>query len=272
MKVGEYQAVPIPLTYMGLNDLRADIIMFMFELGRKLQLFDPIINLDCFTGSSYHLMSGQVDDHELCEVKQTLGDIDIQVPYGKKYQLEQFIVENQRIGMFTFKGTMKHGNEMSVLCKYANTADIHQIDFQFVDDPGSINQQFLHSAAWEDIKLGFKGAHHKLLLNAIGLDQYKFSIVNGLSSRSESGPATTHPNAVCTTLFGTKSHYANNTNKIGSFVGTCELMKTYTDPKLHDDIFEKFCRDSNERIKDREANNKAQIHLAKALGATLSVG
>lgn len=196
-----------------------------------------------------------------------IGDIDIQIPTANKEWLRELLKHRNIYGNWTIIGTKAHGNEISVLITsspymtYGGTVltghNVHQIDFQFVDDPGSATQIFLHSSPWFDLINGFKGAHHKILLNAIGLDEYKFSITHGLRRRDteEVIPLEQYGQA----LFS----YYGIVNCWSSFIELNSAIIKYLNKEKQVEIFNKFV-DHCDSLKHLDSE-KAIDYLRKSI-------
>lgn len=215
-----------------------------------------------FAGSTKQFMGKDISDSEYIKYKPSTGDVDAQIPIEHKDALANHLKVGDRHGVFTVAGVKKHGNEVSALLRHPS-GDIHQVDFEGVkydgDEP-TTGEQFLHSSHWGDTKTGIKGAHHKVLLNAIGGDKHKFSITHGLRSRTdESDPGAQHPEQVSKTLFGDNADHS----KVESFVGLTQLIKKHVPKEQHRAIYDKF-KDSVTRMKN--INNTAAIeHLRSGL-------
>lgn len=228
-----------------------------------------ISNGNTFAGSTKHLMNGNISDEEFRQHKPTVGDIDAQVSTGNKARLADFLTTGRKFGKYTVMGTKKHGNEISAVMKHAN-GEHHQFDFEGVDtDPKTHEptkeEQFLHSADWNDTKSGIKGMHHKILLNAVGGLTHKFSITHGLRSRvDETMPGVKDPTEISRVLFGDDADHS----KIHSFKGVSELIRDHVPEEHHEKILQKF-KDS--LAKQKGNHGPAIAHLEKTLGKKSSV-
>lgn len=144
---------------------------------------DSILNSgEAFNGSSEHLFNDEITDKEFKSYKPTVGDIDLTVP-------EQFLesifevlsrLEGSEIvpGKVWYVGqnkkTASTRGQINALFAYKPKQDQEpifiQIDFEALPYEGGRPTEFTkfgHSSAWEDIKLGVKGAFHKLLLRSL---------------------------------------------------------------------------------------------------------
>jgi len=213
-----------------------------------------------YSGSTHDLMDKHISHEEFAKHKPTVGDVDVQVSHDHKNKLESTLKTGSRHGKYTVAGTKKHGNEISAVMKHDN-GEHHQFDFQGVHHPGSESERFLHSSNWHDTKAGIKGAHHKILLNAVGGEHHKFSITHGLRSRTDdSDPGKTHPADVAHHLFG---HNADH-SQIHSFQGVTHLIKKHLPKEQHQAIYDKF-KDSVKSQKHMN-NEPALEHMRKHLG------
>lgn len=190
-----------------------------------------------FVGSSAWV---EIDPTTFVQHRQFIGDVDVQVYESNREWLKDLLEDGSVYGGWTVVGTKAHGNELSALVgrisKVVGTtpvySTVHQFDFQFVSDPGSKKQQFLHLSPLSDLKEGFKGAYHKILLNAIGLDEYKFSITHGLRRRdnNEEVPFGHY----CEALFG------EAIVSVYSFVGLVDGVVDYLNDYEGQRVLEKF--------------------------------
>lgn len=215
-----------------------------------------------YGGSTKHFMSPKISDDEFKKHKSTVGDLDVQVTPEHKEKLTSTLKPGRRFGPYTVVGTKKHGKENSAVMRHDN-GEHHQFDFEGTDyEKGEPTKaaQFLTSSHWDDTKAGIKGAHHKILLNAAGGSTHKFSIMNGLRSRTdESDVGTKEPEKISSTLFGKKADHS----KIHSFLGVSELIKKHIPAERHQEIYDKF----KSGLKTVKADHgPALSHLRKTLG------
>lgn len=269
VKVGDAEASPFPVSAENRDERRKDIHHAMkaihdsFHKEHGEHLFGKdhatLKSGHAYTGSTHDLMNGKIPHHEFAKHKPHVGDVDVQVTQDHKNKLESTLKKGAKFGNYTVAGTKKHGNEISAVMKHKN-GEHHQFDFQGVHNPGSESERFLHSSNWEDTKAGIKGAHHKILLNAVGGDSHKFSITHGVRSRTDDkDPGVTHPNEVAHKLFGTGA----DTHHIHSFQGVTELIKKHKTPEEHHAIYNKF-KDSVKKLKHLDSKN-ALNHMKKTL-------
>ena len=245
-KGSEISAAPFAVTAKNRGERKTDIhnslgsIHDAFHKEHDEHLFgrnqQGLHSGNVYAGSTHDLMSDQVDHASFAKHKPLVGDVDVQVSPEHKDKLAATLSIGRRFGKYTVAGTKKHGNEISAVMKHDN-GEHHQFDFQGVSHPGSEANQFLHSSNWEDTKAGIKGAHHKILINAIGGDTHKFSITHGLRSRTDaSDPGVQHPTDVSKKLFGDKADH----EKIKSFHGVTQLIKKHIPAEQHQAIYDKF--------------------------------
>ena len=192
-----------------------------------------------FAGSTKHLMNKSIPDEEFTRHKPVVGDVDVQVRLDHKDALSNHLTPGSRFGKYTVIGMKKHGNENTAVMRHDN-GEHHQFDFEGVDYHGhepTKGSQFLHSSSWEDTRRGVKGAHHKILLNAVGLDRNKFSITHGVRSRIDpADPGEKEPEGVSRRLFGPQADPAN----ITSFHGTIRSILRHIPKHQHREIYDKF--------------------------------
>jgi hypothetical protein len=220
-----------------------------------------------FAGSTKHFMNGHISDDEFKKHKPIVGDIDAQIPMEHKDDLAKHLKPGDRHGPYTVVGVKKHGNETSAVMRHDN-GEHHQFDFEgthYKGDEPHKDENFLHSADWNDAKAGISGAHHKILLNSIGLNSHKFSISHGLRSRTDdSDQGTKNPQAISTKLFGKDADHDN----IHSFQGVTQLIRNHIHPSQHQAIYDKFKAGLKSVKKD---HGPALEHLRKHLNVTDSI-
>lgn len=269
-KGSEVSAAPFPVSAKNRATRREDIhkalsdIHDAFHAEHGEHLFgknkEHLKSGHAFTGSTADLMGSHVPHAEFAKHKPSVGDVDTQVSKEHKDKLASTLKAGSKFGKYTVVGTKKHGNEISAVMKHEN-GEHHQFDFQGVHKPGSESERFLHSSNWEDTKAGIKGAHHKMLLNAVGGEKQKFSITHGLRSRTdESDTGVTHPKEVAHKLFGPKA----NESDVHSFHGVTQLIKKHIPKEQHQAIYDKF-KSSVAAKKDTD-HGPALAHLRKHLG------
>lgn len=267
VKIGDVAAAPFPISEKNRASVRADAHealsalhdSFHKETGKHLFGKDKkaIKTNSAFAGSTRHLMGNEVSDKEFAKHKRDVGDFDVFVPHQHKEDLHSHVKTGMKLGKYTVAGK----NKSSVLMKHEN-GQVHQYDMvgaKYEKNEPSEGEQFTHSSHWGDTQKGIKGAHHKQLLNAVGLDKHKFSITHGVRSRTdEKDKGAKHPKDVSSTLFGSKAEH----NKIHSFQGVSELIAKHVPKEKHQAIYDKF-KDS---VKSNKFNNKPAItHLASTL-------
>lgn len=269
-------AAPFPVTAGTRNKIRDEMHgalssihkSFHKETGEHLFGKDHkhLNNATAYTGSTHDLMGKHVSHEEFAKHKPLVGDVDVQVSHAHKDALASHLQPGQKHGKFTVVGVKKHGAETSIGLKHNDTGHIHQVDFQGVHNPGSESDRFLHSSNWKDTKAGIKGAHHKILLNAVGGEKHKFSITHGLRSRTdETDAGVQHPHDVSKKLFGSKADH----EQVKSFHGVTQLIKKHIPAEQHQNIYDKF-KSSLASKKDMD-HGPALEHMRKHLGVKDSV-
>lgn len=261
LSIGSFTAKP--LSTKNRTELRDSIKSFIIKLDdlyykEKGKFF--FINEVQFSGSSRFLFDEKIDNDELNQYKPFISDIDLLIRDCHKQDLQNFIYDilNKNIKPdFIIKTIYKHGNETSILIKFGD--QYIQIDFVFVPDHlfFTLYSAFLHYSSWEDCKLGIKGVHHKLLLNAIGLDEYKFSITHGLRSRTqEQIEGYMKPNIIGYILFGPNT----SAESMYSFIGLVKNISQKIDPDRIQLIIEKYISSCN---KIKNVDHEKSINYLK---------
>jgi hypothetical protein len=277
IKVGDVSAAPFAVTEKSRASIQSDAKSAMSDLhdsfhkatGNHLfgQDKKALKNNSVFAGSTKHFMDSSISHSEFAKHKPTVGDFDVQIPKEHKDALASHLKAGLKLGNYTVAGIKKHGTEVSAVMTH-KSGQHHQFDFEATDyekDEPTKGEQFSHSADWNDTKMGIKGAHHKILLNAVGGDTHKFSITHGIRSRSdESDPGNKSPEHVSKTLFGNKADH----DKVHSFTGVTELIKKHIPKENHQAIYDKF----KESVKSKKFDNEpALTHLRKSLGVKDSI-
>jgi hypothetical protein len=227
-----------------------------------VELFGPkkegLNSRKIFTGSTADFMNKSISHKDFALHKPVVGDVDFQVAEHHKPHVEAALQPGNKFGKYTVAGVKKHGKEISAVMKHEN-GEHHQFDFQYVDHPGSDENRFLHSSHWGDTKMGIKGLHHKILLNAVGGEDHKFSITHGLRSRhNDEDPGTKNPAEVSKKLFG-----KNVGEKIRSFTGVAQAIKDHIPTDRHQEILDKF----EKSLPQRGVNHAPAVaHLRHTLG------
>jgi len=271
----ETSAAAFPVTAGTRHQVRHDIHhaltaigdTFHKEHGEHLfgQDHQRLHDATAYTGSTHDLMGHHVSHAEFAKHKPMVGDVDTQVTPEHKEKLATHLTPGRKFGKYTVVGTKKHGNEISAVMRHEN-GEHHQFDFQGVNHPGSEASRFLHGSNWEDTKAGIKGAHHKILLNAVAGDTHKFSITHGLRSRTdESDPGVQHPHEVTKKLFGANADH----NNIHSFHGVTQLIKKHIPKEQHQAIYDKF-KGAVSKMKGMD-HGPALAHMRKHLGVVDTV-
>lgn len=234
IKIGDVSAAPFKVTNRPKQtaDIRSalDAIHDSFHAATGNHLFGKdkkALNTgSAYSGSTKDFFNKEISDKEYTKHKSTVGDVDVQIPKEHKEALTQHLQPGMKAGPYTVIGTKKHGNEVSAVMRHEN-GEHHQVDFEathYENNEPTKGEQFLHSSHWDDTVKGIKGMHHKMLLNAAGGAEHKFSITHGLRSRTNvDDPGVTAPEEVSKKLFGPKANHS----EINSFVGVASLIKKH---------------------------------------------
>lgn len=186
-------------------------------------------------GSTANFLNATIPDSQWDHL--LMSDLDIMIDYKHRELVETHIQANpaELYGSYVILPEYKrHGTSTS----YIITDGIpRQLDFVFVHQPvlGSA-AAFLNSSCWKDVNFGFKGAHHKILLNACGLDEWKFSIIYGLMSRIDPLEYYSSSSDIAYKLFGPKAQ----SDWIKSFHSLVANICLHYDKRRVDLIYEKF--------------------------------
>ncbi len=271
IKIGEYTADNIHVTpenrsahQQNIHNMLSDLHdSFHKETGKHLFGIDKksLKTGSAYSGSTKHLMNNDISHNEFVKYKATVGDVDVQIPKEHSESLLNHLQPNKKFGTYIVVGTKKGGNETHVLMKH-DSGPIHQFDFEHTNyhngEPEKFDR-FSHSSDWNDTKSGIKGAHHKILLNAVGTNKYKFSPKDGLGNREGEANWKRNTKDITHTLFGKNSEE----NYIHSFKGITNLIKTHIPKEHHQEIYDKF-KNSVKSMKKLNSD-PAISHLRKEL-------
>lgn len=264
VKIGDSTATTMKITPQNRSHVAGDAHEFLHglhnsfhkETGKHLfgKNAKALNTGSTFSGSTHHLFDKNISDEEFAKHKKEVGDLDVKVPREHMDALHAHLQPGKKIGKYTVIGVKKGPGEHHALISHIN-GENHQVDFEASDydkDEPSKFDQFSHSSNWEDVKMGVKGYHHKILLNAAGRDKHKFSIMYGHGSRE--GDANWHKDIgkMNTTLFGKDANEGN----MHSFHGLVQNIKHHVPNQYHQEIYDKF----------KDATTKAKgINSRKAL-------
>lgn len=149
-------------------------VKFWEKTGNLLWKNEDVISCKVFSGSSEFLFKGSIWDDEFVQYKPSVGDIDITFPVEYYDSFAEMMQENE--GKSFTRGIVYLGQDrnnfgttfLSVFEYTAGDKKVNiQIDFESaIYENGSPSEwaKFSHNSAWEDIKNGIKGVHHKFLL------------------------------------------------------------------------------------------------------------
>jgi hypothetical protein len=275
VKVGEHQAGPIDVKKHKRENVQADVhaaltsIGDSFQKAHKADLFGPkhqaLTTGSAYSGSTKALFDKNISHEEFTKHKPSVGDVDVKIPGEHIDNLKTHLQPGQKHGKYTVVGSKRSGTELHALMKHEN-GSVHQVDFEkseYKDGHPHPFEQFAHSADWGDIKQGFKGVHHKILLNAVGRDKHKFGISKGLMSRTDDkAEPIRDTHKITHTLFGKDA----DEKQLHSFSGLVGLIKKHVPKEHHAAISDKFV----DSLKTVKADHTAAIkHIKQHLGGSI---
>ena len=281
VKIGDVESTPVAVNKDNRSQVQNDTHEFLSNVSNSFKkehgshLFGKnnkaLTTGSTYSGSTKHLMDNNIGHDEFVKHKRKLpddshahvGDIDVKVPNEHMENLHKHLTTGKKFGKYTVVGVKRGGGEHHALIKHEN-GGTHQVDFEgshYEKDEPSKFDQFSHSSDWKDTKLGIKGAHHKQLLNAVGTDKHKFSIMHGLGSRE--GPKSpkweNDTKKITHKLFGPKA----DEQHLHSFHGLAHLIKHHIPASEHQKIYDKFKADT---ARNKFNNDAAIQHLKTTLG------
>lgn len=272
IKIGEHQAGVIDVTSRTRQSAVDDISNGLHELHKSFHkahgehLFGDDARAlrtgTAYSGSTSHLMDTSIPHEELTKHKKSFGDVDVKVPREHMDKLYTHLQPGLKFGKYTVLGVSKSGGEHHLLAKHENGQN-HQFDFEpstYEKGEPSHFDRLSHSSNWDDVKSGFKGFHHKVLMNAVGGDTHKFSILHGIGKREGDADWEKDPHKMSKRLFGPKA----TGEAVQSFKSLTSAIKKHVPRERHQAILDKF--------KTSAATNKgvdsaaAIAHLQNELG------
>lgn len=235
-------------------------------IKRKLDQFIGTSGNYVTSGSATHLFDPKISDYDMWLHKAVIGDIDVLVSERTLETLrlwaEREYFDDICEGGFYANEAKCHGKTIHVLMRHPAKNQNVQFDFTGVPWKHIIPEDFYsfsHSSDWEDTKLGIKGAHHKILLNACGGKRYKFSIMHGLGLRDGDDPKwITNLVEINLALF------PNSPYRLSSFVGLVKSIKESRSTTIFE-IVNKFMNDLNGKHKKLVGNDAAINYLTGEL-------
>lgn len=265
VKVGDVSAAPFAISAKNRASVRDDAHealsalhdSFHKETGNHLfgKNKKALTSSSAFAGSTRQLMGSEVSDADFAKHKKQVGDFDVLVNKQHKDALHKHVKEGMKLGNYTVAGKTK----ASILLRHKN-GQVHQFDMvgaEYEKDEPTKGEQFVHSSHWGDTQKGIKGAHHKILINAAGLDTHKFAF-QGIKSRAdEQDPGNKDPKHVAKTLFGKEADHS----QIHSFTGVANLIKKHIPAEKHQAIYDKF----KNSLKGKYDHGPALKHLRSTL-------
>ena len=272
VKVGGVEAQPINITKNNRSTVTGDVEGMLHHLHNSFHkehgehLFGEhkkaLTTGSAYSGSTKHLFNHDISHDDFAKSKKSVGDIDVQVPKEHMEKLHGHLSAGRRFGKYTVVGVKRGGGEHHALMRHDN-GEVHQVDFEGVDykdhEPTPYDR-FSHSSDWHDAKSGIKGVHHKLLLNAVGLDKHKYSSLHGLGKREGEPGWEKDTKKISHSLFGQKANHED----MHSFHGLTQLIKKHVPAEHHQAIYDKFKNDvslKNKGIDHTGALSHLRQHL-----------
>ena len=194
---GKLFAESIDLTKINRKDLQEYFKTFFQSLNKYAKkeqndyIFDKTIlnTTDFLSGSAKHFFDKNITDEKLLNMKNSLGDIDIQID-RKKELLIKVLLNKLRyktisdLKLLNFKSTK---SQFITLWKSEKYKTNIQIDFELVeykDNKPSSFSQFSHSSPLVDMEKKIKGVFHKFLIRAC-LKSNKQKIIEVLKTKEK---------------------------------------------------------------------------------------
>lgn len=228
-----------------------------------------------FSGSSRYLFKPPA--YYLDNVK-SVGDIDTMFNKDHKESFREFIKATigRSYALGVLVGVNNHGNEISTIWKVHEDGDIlvgyYQIDFEAVSyhiNAPAEYEAFLHSSDWTDLRMGFKGLHHKILLNAVAtVHDWKFSITHGLRPRDTKFEDFQYltPPQIAAKMFGRHAGVYHVSSVHGICNALTDNLVAYKGREFNRRVAEKFA----EHCRSLKGDNEEQINkVCQLLGVRL---
>jgi hypothetical protein len=285
VQIGDHSAQHINLEDHN-RDIVSDLVMKglveinnMFKEDTGLYLWKPSVLKDgkIFSGSTKHFFDDRITTEKFIKHKKSVGDIDLMVDENLKEQIKKFIAdhEGEDFASLSLIGSKSAGDQLITLWKLEPMGINIQMDLEFVafakDKPAEWSE-FSHSASFEDIELGVKGAFHKILMTSL-LGHRKTDSVLQMKTKQKDIKAGTHALSIkglrkkfekigeldgkpLVRETGSKDFNTNfyeiikeafgadatedDVKLFWSFTGILKLMKKYLDKPSRDKIFDEF--------------------------------
>lgn len=257
----------VPLLSERRSVITKDVYELMTDLNNKYRLmygeflWEGDISSTAtgiFSGSTAYLFDPSIETARLLWFKPTIGDIDLKVPKGHLHKLNTIFNYHPTIGSYYAMASRFGSGQLHMLMKHEQTGDVHQFDFEesmFFERKPTEFSKFAYSSAWEDTEINIKGADHKILMNSIGLDRYKFSIALGLGRRLGRPDWTTKLSLIAATLFEDSDR--STVNLMWSFRGLCNIISN----RLPQEQCRRISLDFLKRTKASEVHKPAVNYL-----------
>ena len=125
-----------------------------------------------FSGSAKHFFDLSIPTETFSKHKKSVGDIDLMVDETLKDKVRDFLnnIPTTDFGSLKFIGHKLAADQNITLFNLPDLRINIQLDFEFVPFSGNEPSEwsrFSHSSSWDDMKLGLKGAMHKLLMTSL---------------------------------------------------------------------------------------------------------
>lgn len=169
-----------------------------FKEDTGLYIWKPSVLKDgkIFSGSTKHFFDSRIPTADFTKHKKSIGDIDLMVDENLKTQLRAFVSahKGESFGTLELIGSQPSGDQTITLWKLEPMGINVQIDLEFVEflkDEPTEWSEFSHSASFDDMEIGIKGAFHKLLMTSM-MGHKKADAILQMKTKQKDIKAGTH--------------------------------------------------------------------------------
>jgi|688.fasta_scaffold14288_5 hypothetical protein len=204
VQIGDHAAQHINLEDHD-RDIVSDVIMkslvelnHSFKEDTGLYIWKPSVLKDgkIFSGSTKHFFDSRIPTETFVKHKKSVGDIDLMVDENLKKQIIAFISDRkgENFGSLELIGSQQSGDQTITLWKLEPMGINVQVDLEYVEflkDEPTEWSEFSHSASFEDMEIGIKGAFHKLLMTSL-MGHTKADAILQMKTKQKDIKAGTH--------------------------------------------------------------------------------
>lgn len=244
VKIGEHSAEPIPVDKEHVHDIHKAMqaIHDSYHKAHHGHVFGEgghaLKTHSAYSGSTRTMMT---HPEAYAKHKPKAGDVDLMVNKDTHEHLANHLEAHPKQGPYTVVGVRRKGQLRNVLMKHNKTGAVHQFDFesvQYHNHEPTKGDQFGHSGGHlDDMALGIKGQHHKLLIHTVASMQgKKFAITRGIKPKE----APPHVEGIRDPEHISHDLFKHKDQRIHSFTGVAHMIKEHIPKEQHQAITDHF--------------------------------